>query len=95
MKRRKQRDTEACPRCATPVEDSSHIIQCTQEAATALWNQSIQHVKIWLQDFQTDPDIAYTIISRLQSWRNNSAPETSRGLPITIQDLLNKQDTIG
>jgi len=95
MKRWKQRDTEACPRCAAPVENSSHIIQYPQEAATALWHQSIQHVKTWLQDFQTDPDIAYTIISRLQSWRNSSAPETFIGLPVTIQDLLNKQDTIG
>jgi len=36
MKSRKQRDTEACPRFATPVEVISHIIQCTQDAATAL-----------------------------------------------------------
>ena len=95
MKRRKQRDTEACPRCNAPVEDSSHIIQCPQEAATALWDQSIQQVKTWLLKSKTDPDIAYTIISRLQSWRSSSAPATFGSISSTIQDLLNKQDAIG
>jgi hypothetical protein len=95
MKRRLQRDTEACPRCPAPLEDSNHIIQCKQDSATELWEQSMNKVHSWLQDHRTDPDITHIILSRLQSWRNSTEPEHFTGIPITIQELLLRQDNIG
>ena len=95
MLRRKKRDTEACPRCSAPVEDSKHIITCPHPTATELWEKSLDHIEQWLQNSQTDPKISSIILSRLHSWRTNTDPEIFDGLPITLDQLLFKQDNIG
>ena len=95
MLRRKQRETEACPRCSAPIEDSKHLITCSHAEATALWNKSLQAIKFWLQEQKTDPDIVHILISRLQSWRAGTDFETFTGIPLTHQQLLVSQDNIG
>ena len=95
MKRRKHRETSACPRCDAPVEDSLHLITCPHEAATDLWEKSIQHISAWLQSSHTDPDLAHIIVSRLQSWRHHTEDEEFSELSHTHQQLIHSQDNIG
>jgi len=73
MKRWKQRQDDACPRCGA-MEDAAHVWTCHGSGADDLWEKSVEDLNRWLTVVQTDPDIQHCIVSYLRSWKYDAAP---------------------
>jgi hypothetical protein len=92
----KQSTSDQCPRCATSMEDMSHVVRCTQPEATAVWSKRLSELKTWMiSSHYVSPMLAGVIHDRLNAWRQNTPvslesvqlnPSFSR--LIALQDLL-------
>ena len=96
MLRWKLRNSASCPRCSAEVEDTLHIIQCPDTAATSLWDSRLTEFKYWLIETHTTPLLAQSICQRLQNWRSNSEFLV---LPLSLSpemsDAIHDQDFLG
>jgi hypothetical protein len=92
MKRWKERDTDACPRCGMS-EDATHVLSCQGGNANEYWEQSIRALSSWMHSVLTDPDINKAIITGLNNWRF----KTMHPFPITpcLKVCLDQQQDIG
>jgi hypothetical protein len=70
MFRRKEWDSDKCPRCRQPNENTDHVWKCKQDTES-LWNKSMETLKQWLLLNKTHPEIASLIINHLQAWRRD------------------------
>jgi hypothetical protein len=91
MKRRKERDTDACPRCGAP-ENVQHIWKCTHYT-NDLWESSMKNVKDWLLANQTHPEIARVIVDSLTHWHLDDGVGTTH-IP-WLQAIIDKQKACG
>jgi len=82
MVRWKQRTLAQCPRCGAMVEDKAHIVKCTDEQASAKWNEAISNLTKWMKETNTAPHLISTMVNGLQAWRqdNNATDESSAAL---------------
>jgi hypothetical protein len=92
MKRRRERDTDACPRCGD-LETVEHMWKCQQDTAD-LWESAIKSVQRWMTENHTHPEMVRVIVQCLNQWRfnNNSKPTTY--IP-WLQELIDKQTRCG
>jgi hypothetical protein len=95
MYRWKQRISNLCPRCNTEVEDATHVWQCQDPRATAVWVQSIANLKVWLQTQCTDPGIIKVLCAKLLAWQCGSTEPIPVATVDGLQDVVQKQDEIG
>jgi hypothetical protein len=85
-------DNQEEPCCGEP-EDAPHVWTCKGVGVKELWDKSMTDLKGWLSKMDTDPDVQYTILSYLRSWRDNTRPTS---LPnYLVQKLQEKQTMIG
>jgi hypothetical protein len=68
----KYQDDARCPRC-NQNEDTEHVIKCTDQEATNIWNEHLTGIEQYLFSTDTDPSIIRCIVTGLHSWRSNSA----------------------
>jgi hypothetical protein len=61
-----------CPRCMANDEDTSHVLRCPHNDATALWNKSIETMENWMVNNHRHPELIKLIILGLQTWRNDN-----------------------
>jgi len=54
--------TTKCPHCEHEMEDKHHITQCSSEAATNTWTQSLKKLKQWFCESKTAHEIAEVIL---------------------------------
>ncbi len=92
MKRWKQRQDSACPRCGE-MEDAANVWTCHGAGADDLWESSVEALEGWLNRMHTDPDIQHCILSYLRSWRYNTEPNIQNHFLLTR--VLGSQNTIG
>jgi hypothetical protein len=91
MKRRKERDTDECPRCGA-TENVLHIWRCTHDTKD-LWESSMKNLKEWLLASNTHPEMVRSIVDGLNSWRlGNSTGSTH--IP-WLQAIIDKQNKCG
>jgi hypothetical protein len=95
QQRNKLQDHAECPRCSE-FEDTAHVVLCPAPNAKRQWKASIATLSQWLNKANTLPDIQSAILSRLQSWYEQSEP-----LPTPtynwpgLNDLVLQQDSVG
>lgn len=92
MRRRRERETDACPRCGEP-EDVEHVWCCGYDTE-ALWNKAINDLRVWMDDNSTHPQMRDAIIHGLNSWRSGTAETFSTLIP-WLQELTTKQQQCG
>jgi hypothetical protein len=93
MKRRKERETDACPRCGEP-EDVEHVWRC-QHHTDSLWAKSLEDLRRWLDSNDSHPDITKLIIEGLSRWRTgDTTPICVSGIS-WIQELERQQNRCG
>jgi len=79
MVRWKQRTSDTCPRCRTPLKDKAHIMRCQQDDTTTVWSTAVTALTQWMKEEQSDPIIIQAIAEGLEMWRsgttaNNDTP---------------------
>ena len=65
-----------CPRCGYDYEDLRHILDCPQDHARNLWNQSIRSFDMWLRKIGTDPSIQRAFSLSIAKWHAQFIDET-------------------
>jgi hypothetical protein len=79
MFRRREWESDQCPRCKQANENTEHVWQCCWET-DKLWEKAMEDLKQWLQQNQTHPEFAGTIIKHLNAWRTNGTRPVINGL---------------
>jgi hypothetical protein len=88
LKLRKEKDTDLCKRCGE-IETTAHVWHCKAPEVSRLWLQSIESLKVFLTDINTDPSIISDISSHLLLWYNgNDAEATAHISPCPLQDII-------
>jgi hypothetical protein len=93
MLRRKERETDACPRCGEP-EDVEHVWRCAQDTAE-LWDRALSDLQSWFNNSDIHPAISALIIEGLQRWRHNDKVDISQFCIPWIRELARKQGECG
>jgi hypothetical protein len=92
--RLKLQDHAECPRCAE-FEDTHHVVLCTAPKAQTKWDASVSHLKAWLLQANTMPNIGQAILNRLKAWQmQKRLPDLFYRRP-GVNDLVRAQDLIG
>ncbi len=76
MKRWKERDSAACPRCGM-TEDATHVLCCHGSGADQVWSKAIDELSDWFKEVHTAPEIASSLLEGFNFWRRGLQP----GLP--------------
>jgi hypothetical protein len=93
MVRRKERESDACPRCGEP-EDIVHVWQCAHDT-DKLWTKALSDLQSWLDSNGSHPEITNLIIDRLSRWRSGDTTAASTPRIPWLQELAKKQDQCG
>jgi predicted RNA-binding Zn-ribbon protein involved in translation (DUF1610 family) len=91
MKRRKERQTDECPRCGES-EDVEHIWRC-QYDTQEIWNKSMANLKEWLLRNETHPALSSLILDGLEGWRTGLGLQSVR--PSWLNKLAEQQSQCG
>jgi len=85
-----------CPCCKDPgiVEDTRHLMHCTDPIREELWADSVTELKQWLTESQTNPQLISAIISYVSNRGETSFTTIASSSP-TLRTLANDQDVIG
>jgi hypothetical protein len=92
MVRRRERTSDACPRCGEP-EDVEHVWQCTSDT-DAIWSTALLNLKTWLDDKCTHPKMRDAILSGLNSWHYKVQDPFKTSIP-WLHELCAKQQKCG
>ena len=79
----------ACPRCGKE-ESQTHILKCQDKRAVSLWEESLQELQAWLDDYPTAPELSLLLISNLRSWLTDQPhPKAPQGLAQLSEAQMN------
>lgn len=92
MKRRRERDSDTCPRCGEP-ENVQHIWRCKHDT-DELWATSMKGIRNWLMSNNTHPEMTRAIIESLNRLRTEDPSPVMTHIQ-WLQDLINKQSSCG
>ena len=88
-------NTDQCPRCGAANETAEYIIQCSDEASDAIWQDQMEQLQVILQDLNTHPNICAVICSRLNAWRHRNMLVSFPNLEDSIRRVVSLQDEAG
>ena len=89
MVKRKEWTDPACPRCGKE-ESKTHILKCQDKRAVSLWEESLQELQAWLDDYPTAPELSLLLISNLRSWLTDQPhPQAPQGLAQLSEAQMN------
>ena len=94
MQRYKFQMHAECPRCSE-YEDTAHVVTCKAPRAVTQWESSLSKLEAWMKQAATMPDIRKAIISRLQTWINDSDPTNFSSTWPGVNTLIQTQDLLG
>ena len=96
MYKRGLEDHTQCPCCKIPgiVETTRHQAKCNDPERMLLWKDSVNDLKQWLPEKDTDPNLQELIIGYLHG-RGAVMLGNIHNLPMRFQRLAEDQDTIG
>jgi hypothetical protein len=93
MVRRKERETDACPRCGNP-EDVEHVWRCAHDT-DELWNRALSDLQSWLDNSDSHPALSALIIEGLRQWRYGDTAVIAKFRVPWIRELARKQGECG
>ncbi len=62
-----------CPRCDASGEDHRHVYQCPSRSARIAWQASMNDLRTWCEQHNTDPAMLEVMLSCLLAWGNGQA----------------------
>jgi hypothetical protein len=68
MLRRKEWVNSKCPVCGAPDETTRHVQQCRDERCRARWKASMDALKTWMTEVDTEPCLIRLLLTTLNSW---------------------------
>ncbi len=71
LKRWKERDMDACPRCGAP-EDARYIWRCPADSVKAIWKIQLRWLQEWGIAHDADPRLMNIMLLGLRYWYNPS-----------------------
>ena len=84
----------SCPRCASPMEDRAHVIQCP--GAAQLWTDRIASLETTMLELQTPFTVARFLARRLNEWwSNQTLTPIPTDIPLMFQSAFQRQDEFG
>ena len=92
--RRKHQTHDRCPRCDSPDENPTHVLQCMALPAKTLWTEAITDLHYWLIDQRTQPQLRQALLDRLTAWRAKDPQRPVTG-PRRLKEAIAKQDILG
>lgn len=92
MVRWKQRESPGCPRCGD-FEDAEHVWKCRGSNSDHIWKNSIENLRLWMSQNDTDPDIAELLVDMLNSWREDTNTNNTPAYGLSL--LQSRQQEIG
>jgi hypothetical protein len=90
---KKQRDN-CCPLCGAP-ENTTHVLRCTAQEASATWTTSMTTFNNYLMDVDCPPEFQEALTNRLTAWRLNIMFVDSPTWSEHLKQALHQQDAIG
>lgn len=70
-------------------------MQCPATLAKATWDNEIAKLQSWLQENNSDPDLAEAVIENLRAWQSLSPYPAKRYTNRTLRKALFLEDRIG
>ena len=90
----KKQSHSKCPRCHADDEDTHHVLICTAQEASTVWDNNISKIDELLTTLDTEPDLQAALLLRLSQFRQQQ-PLTEEPWTPAIRDLIQDQDNIG
>ena len=90
----KKQSHSRCPRCGLDGEDTTHVLICTAQGATAKWEENMVNLREHLTSVDTQEELQRALMFRLSQFRRQ-LPLTNQAWSPTTLDLIQDQDTIG
>ena len=90
----KKQSHSRCPRCGLDGEDTTHVLVCTAQGATAKWEENMVNLREHLTSVDTQEELQRALMFRLSQFRRQ-LPLTNQAWSPTTLDLIQDQDTIG
>ena len=84
-----------CPFCSTPKEDTLHMLQCSHQDSIDHWTSTINSVLRKLVTLDTCPLLMVAVRNELRAWRIHQNLPNITLYPITLQQAILEQRTIG
>ena len=72
----------------------THVWTCQESSARETWEKSIEGLRQWLKDQETNPDIIRAICKGLMAWRNDTGEIVSTR-NVNLQRVLVTQNLLG
>jgi hypothetical protein len=88
-------DNPMCPRCPAEETDRFHVLRCPQVDATAIFNQQMDRLSIWLLKQHTHPVLREGLLSQLRTWRTGMPWLGLQNIPAPYQQALDAQWNLG
>ena len=68
LERYKYQDHSNCPRCNSPQEGTTHVLQCKAVEAVSIWNEELESLSQWMAEKHISWDLSNMIINELKRW---------------------------
>jgi hypothetical protein len=89
-------DSAKCPRCQCDMEDFTHVLQCQQVEAKALWKSKISELKQWMLQHYISPSVAIAICDHLNHWNCDDYPlGSTASVSSAFNEVFEKQNENG
>ena len=88
------RGSSKCARCNYPVENVTHLLQCSDVDATRDWDAAVDKLDSALCTSRTHPQLRTLINRRLKAWKRNESWRL-HGTSADIRLLQDEQQSIG
>ena len=84
-----------CPWCGQPSESTSHVLQCTNTSACALWDKEIANLQEWMKKNKFQPNLADVICNNLDTWKYKTPKSPTLPVNQSLRIALLQQDRLG
>jgi hypothetical protein len=89
--KRKEWQSNSCPRCNKAIETNVHVLTCDEPMASAAWDKALADVDNWLNTQRTEPLLHKLIMEGIQSIKSGKIPVTRNPilfLPCFLQNEM-------
>ena len=93
--RYKYQSHSTCPQCGVSQETTSHVLQCKDAAACALWDNEVEKLKDWMVKKKVEPNLANIISKNLHAWKYRLPLSQSLPANNLLRTAIQQQDRIG
>jgi hypothetical protein len=89
----KYQTDDRCPRCGRS-ESTTHVLTCTGQDASKMWQSNFEKLEQYLTDSDTFPPMQEAILTNLSLWRQSQLPNAYSDDP-AVSQAVQSQSQIG